>query len=177
MQNQPRQEIKENVTYIHEWVSINQRFLHFNQFNIIVSQCESVPEDVAVGGLSRLSVAKLADDILNSVDFMPAMCRVDDNVLATSIRWFHHTHDLSTRALLLFPFFDRLGFLIVSIILILLLLLVLLLLISHLARILGKCRRSVILTILPFLVGSYHGGGHVIGVRLVASRGLLVGIG
>lgn len=92
---------KDWITYVHEWVTINQSFLHFNQLNIIVTKSKSIPKDVSVSCLSRLSVAILADDVLNCVNLVSTMCCVYHYVFPASIRRFYYTHDLSSSTLLL----------------------------------------------------------------------------
>ena len=98
-----------NATYVHERVPIDQSFLHFNQLNIVVAKCKPVVKDITIRGLPRLSVAKLADNILDRVNFMPAVSSIDYDVLSTSVGRLYNTYDLSTlRHLLLLFMIKRL---------------------------------------------------------------------
>ena len=173
MQNAIQCKISESLnklkdTYIHQRIPIDQSFLHFNQLNIIISQCKAVPKDVPISCLPSLSVAKLANHVLDCVNFMPAVCRINNYVFASSVWWLDYTHHLCSVSLLhllrLAFIINCLGLLNISRYLILSLLLVILLL--QLPNVLDQSRRGFHLGLVPFpfLVGSYRGGSHVIGV-------------
>ena len=102
---------------IHERVSIDQRPLHLNQFNIAVPQCEPVVQYIPISLVASLSIAILANDILDGVYFISAVACVHDDVSSSTVRWLHHTHHLCgalSRRGLLTPVLLR-GILIVSI--------------------------------------------------------------
>ena len=92
-------------TYIHQRVPIYQSFLHFYQFNVVVTQSKPVPKYIAISCLSSLSVAILADHILHRVHLVPAVGRIDYDVFATPVRRFNHAHHLGSCALLGFRLF------------------------------------------------------------------------
>lgn len=165
------------VTYIHQRIPIDQCFLHFNQFNIVISQCKAVPKDISICSLPSLSVAKLANHVLDSVNFMPTVCRIYNDIFASPIWWLDNTHHLCTVSLLSLLGFAfiiyGLWFLNISRYLILLLLFIILLL--QLPDILGERGWIFNLSFVSFalLVGSYRGGSHVIGIWFVVALYML----
>jgi len=79
---------------IHQRVAVDERPLHLNQLDVVVAQGQSVVENVAVRLLASLTVAVLADHILNSVDLVTTMVGINDNVSASAVRRLHHRHHL-----------------------------------------------------------------------------------
>ena len=80
---------------IHQWVPIDQSSLHLDQLDITIAQGEPIVEYITVCLITSLSVAILANHILNCVDFVPAVIGVHYNVTPTPVRRLDHTHDLS----------------------------------------------------------------------------------
>ena len=79
---------------IHQRVAVDERTLHFDQLDIAVSEGNSVVQNVSIRLVARLSVAILANDILHSVDFAPAVVRVHNDVASAAVRRLHDAHDL-----------------------------------------------------------------------------------
>jgi len=68
-------------TYIHERVPVNEVLLLFNEVDVVVPEGDSVPEEMALGVGSALTIAVLVDHVLHSVYFGPTIESVNKNVL------------------------------------------------------------------------------------------------
>ena len=80
---------------IHQWVTIDKGSLHLDQFNVTVTQGESIVENITVCLVSRLSIAILANDVLYRIDLVPAVISIHYDVAPAPIRGLHYTHNLS----------------------------------------------------------------------------------
>ena len=80
---------------IHQGVSIYQCSFHLNQLNIAVSKSESIVKNVAISLVSCLSIAILANDVLDCVNFISTVVGIYNNVASASVGRLNNTHDLS----------------------------------------------------------------------------------
>lgn len=86
------QRLIRKVTYIHKWIPIDHANFVFEVVDVSVSESQAVPNHVAVPALPCFSVAELLHYILNSVELLTTVVRVDDHVLA--LKFLSLTNDL-----------------------------------------------------------------------------------
>ena len=79
---------------VHQWIPIDQCAFHFNQLYVAISQCESVIENVTIRLIARLSIAILANHVLDCVHLVPAVVSVHNDVAPASVRRLDNAHDL-----------------------------------------------------------------------------------
>ena len=80
---------------IHQWVPIDQCSLHLYQLDITVPKSKSVVKYVAISLVSRLTIAILANDVLDCVNFLSTMIGVYNDVASATVGRLNNAHDLS----------------------------------------------------------------------------------
>ena len=87
----------ENVLFcemIHQRIAINQSSFHLYKFDVTISQGQAIVKDVSISLVTSLPIAILANHILDCVDLVAAVMRVDHDISPTPIRRLNHTHYL-----------------------------------------------------------------------------------
>lgn len=74
---------------VHQRISVYESFSDLDNIDVVVSQGETVPEDVALGVIPGLSVPELVDDVLNGINFVSAVRGVDHDVSTPSVLGAH----------------------------------------------------------------------------------------
>jgi len=79
---------------VHKGIPVKNASSHFNDIKIVVPQGHPVPKNRPIARLVGLSVAVFADNVLNCIQFGPAMVGINDNLAPLDLALFVSIHQV-----------------------------------------------------------------------------------